>query len=112
MSLFTTEPDNGTVCFHPGDDRGDGGRCFHPGDDRVPGASVSPCFHPGDEDSAEPVSPCFHPGGVCFHPGDDAGPVLGVNMCFHAGDDLADDLHLALTGIDERQLALLADRRP
>jgi len=120
MSTLRTRPGNGGRCFHPGDDYpGDNGApraganiCFHPGDDVAPSASVSPCFHPGDDEpaarSVEPVSPCFHPvdDRVCFHPGDEDAPAG------HPGDDLAVDLHLSVTGIDERQLAVLADRRP
>jgi hypothetical protein len=99
---------------------GNGGRCFHPGDDGAPAASVSPCFHPGDGDGEpiahrpEPVSPCFHPDDhrVCFHPGGDAAESgSSVSSCPHPADDLATDLHLSLTGLDERELAALAGNR-
>ncbi|HEV7713026.1 MAG TPA: hypothetical protein VGP16_32835 [Asanoa sp.] len=68
------------------------------------GGSVSPCFHPGD---GADVNLCHHPadpgnGAGCFHPSDN------VNCCYHpADDDLAADLHLSLTRIDERHLATL-----
>jgi hypothetical protein len=114
MFTVRTRPGNGGRCFHPGDEpvpSASVSPCFHPGDEPVPSASVSPCFHPGDEDDfapgrrdgapaarvKEPVSPCFHPG--------DENPQAG-----HPGDDLAADLHLSLTGIDERHLAVLANR--
>jgi hypothetical protein len=101
------------ICFHPGDDLpGNGGGCFHPSE----ASSVSPCFRPDDDEPAasaaapgRPVSPCFRPddGGVnsCFHPGQPP-----VNSCRHAGDDLVSDLHLTLTGVEERHLAALAVR--
>ncbi len=95
---------HGTVCFRPADDddrRGNGGRCFHAADT----GSVSPCFRPDDDqpaasatDPGRPVSPCFHP---------EEPP---VNSCRRAGDDLASDLHLALTGVEEQHLAALAVR--
>ncbi|MEV4620568.1 hypothetical protein AB0J74_17900 [Asanoa sp. NPDC049573] len=71
---------------------GEAGFCFHPADEQhLRGGSVSPCFHPGDANV-----------NLCHHPSDN------VNMCYHpVGDDLAADLHLSLTGIDERHLAAL-----
>ena len=53
------------------------------------------------------------PGSVspCFYPGDDTGEAkehnAGVNLCHHPADDPAADLHLALTSLDERELAAL-----
>jgi hypothetical protein len=110
-------------------DDGNGGRCFHPGDGE-PAARrwepVSPCFHPDDDDRV-----CFHPGdpaalaesrtppvNACHHPAEDLPDAVaglrtrGVNLCHHPVEDLAVDLHLSLTAIDERQLAVLAARRP
>jgi hypothetical protein len=76
-------------------DRGNGGRCFHPGDDLAPMASVSPCFHPDDEGDVALAEPAERP----------------VSPCHHPADDLASDLHLALTGMDQRELAAVAGRR-
>ncbi|WP_439427489.1 hypothetical protein [Micromonospora sp. LA-10] len=47
----------------------------------------------------------FVPGGgsLCFHPGDEEGA-----STLRLADDLAADLHLALTSIDDRHLAVLA----
>ncbi|GIF46339.1 hypothetical protein DFJ67_5004 [Asanoa ferruginea] len=85
--------------------RGEAFFCFHPADQpSLRGGSVSPCFHPGEDAG---VNLCHHAaepgnGAGCFHPSDD------VNCCYHPADnDLAVDLHLALTGIDERHLATL-----
>jgi hypothetical protein len=99
---------------------GPAGTCFHPADEprsQVPG-SVSPCFHP-DDDSRDGDAAASHDpntGGYCFHPGDgDAlaeSATAGVYLCHHPADDLAADLHLSLTGIDERHLAGLARSRP
>ncbi|MET7467917.1 hypothetical protein ACFYON_09475 [Micromonospora sp. NPDC005686] len=71
----------------------------------VPGGG-SLCFHPGD-DVEEPMAQDLGiaPGGgtLCFHPGDEEdAPTLRL------ADDLAADLHLALTSIDDRHLAVLA----
>jgi hypothetical protein len=121
-----SEPNTGGRCLRPGDAGPSAGHaCFHPSD------SVSPCFHPGDgEPTGRPVSPCFHPidDRLCFHPGDGF-PPDDDRLCFHPGDpaavaprpvnsghhpadDLAAGLHLSLTGIDERHLAVLAGNRP
>jgi hypothetical protein len=88
MSTPTTEP---------------GARVLHPGNGH-------PCFHPGDEDG-EPTARHFEPGNghPCFHPGD--GDREPTARHFEPADDLAADLHLALTSIDERQLAVLAGNR-
>lgn len=70
-----------------------------------PGGGGQMCLHPGDQDG-EPVARRIEPGGggaACFHPSDDQGASMT-----HLADDLAADLHLALTSIDERQLAVLA----
>jgi hypothetical protein len=62
------------------------------------------CFHPADEPTdAAPVA-------LCFHPADEPMAAAPVAICFHPGDDLATDLHRALTGADERDLAALAGR--
>jgi hypothetical protein len=70
---------------------------------------VALCFHPGDASAtAQPVA-------ICFHPGDETTTVDGhrpVSPCHHPDDDLADGLHLALTGLDERHLAAVAARQP
>ncbi|MEV4491365.1 hypothetical protein AB0K04_14755 [Micromonospora coxensis] len=64
------------------------------------------CFHPGDADG-EPVARHAEPGGgggnLCLHPGGEDGASVT-----RLADDLAADLHLALTRIDDRQLAVLA----
>jgi hypothetical protein len=70
--------------------------CVRPADQPAAAAPVDMCFRPGDR----PVSPCFHPSDH-LPPGDD---------CFHPGDDVAADLHRALTGAEERDLAALAAR--
>ncbi|MEV4665898.1 hypothetical protein AB0J85_28600 [Micromonospora echinofusca] len=88
-----------------------GGSCFRTGDEdgeltarqSPPGGTL--CFHPADKGD-EPVVRTVWPGGgggaACFHPGDgDGAPTARF------ADDLAADLHLALTSIDDRQLALL-----
>ncbi|KOX11691.1 hypothetical protein F4558_002452 [Micromonospora profundi] len=61
-------------------------------------------FHPGAE-NGELMARSGSPGGgtLCFHPGDEEGASMT-----RLADDLAADLHLALTSIDDRQLALLA----
>jgi len=90
-------PPGGNCCFHPADEPmartvgpGGGSLCFRPGDDR-------------DEPTARDVEPGGGGGGACcFHPSDEAGASM-----IRLGDDLAADLHLALTRIDDRQLALL-----
>ncbi|WP_327029949.1 hypothetical protein OG989_06130 [Micromonospora sp. NBC_01740] len=93
-----SSPGGGTLCFHPADENGElmarqspsgGTLCFHPADK-------------GDEPVARNVWPGGGGGAACFHPGDgDGAPTARL------ADDLAADLHLALTGIDDRQLALL-----
>jgi len=119
-----TNADNGGeagFCFHPADEPrsrdGSVSPCFHPADEpRSRGGSVSPCFQPGDADISAGVNLCHHSadpgnGAGCFHPTDSL--TGNVNCCFHpADDDLAADLHLSLTGIDEHHLAALAPSRP
>ncbi|QLQ35342.1 hypothetical protein [Micromonospora robiginosa] len=78
--------------LHPGPGGPGGNLCFHPGDDI-------------DEPTAQhlAVGPGGGGGQACFHPGDaDGTPTERL------ADDLAADLHLALTGIDDQQLAVLA----
>ncbi|MEH0971271.1 hypothetical protein V6U77_09085 [Micromonospora sp. CPCC 205546] len=83
--------------------------CFHPGDeatarDVMPGGGGGTCcFHPGDEATARDVMPGGGGGQMCFHPSDEEGASMT-----RLADDLAADLHLALTSIDDRQLAVLA----
>ncbi|MEU6073983.1 hypothetical protein [Micromonospora sp. NPDC047074] len=67
-----------------------------------PGGTL--CFHPADG-GEEPTARKVGPGGggsMCFRPGDEDGAPTA-----RLADDLAVDLHLALTSIDDRQLALL-----
>ncbi|MCZ7436758.1 hypothetical protein O7598_10180 [Micromonospora sp. WMMC241] len=69
-----------------------------------PGGNL--CFLPGDDgegSTARLGGPGGGGGQACFHPGDEEGAPTN-----RLADDLAADLHLALTGIDDRQLALLA----
>ncbi|MFV2116541.1 hypothetical protein ACFHW0_30035 [Micromonospora sp. LOL_025] len=87
-------PPGGTMCFHPGDEAT--ARDVMPG-----GGGGTMCFHPGDEATARDVMPGGG-GQACFHPGDEEGASTA-----RLADDLAVDLHLALTSIDDRQLALL-----
>ncbi|WP_157745004.1 hypothetical protein [Micromonospora coxensis] len=94
-------PGGGTLCFHPADADGEPmARHAEPG-----GGGGTCCFHPGDADG-EPVARHAEPGGgggsMCFHPGGEDGASARL------ADDLAADLHLALTSIDDRQLAMLA----
>jgi hypothetical protein len=99
--------------------------CFHPADHPQAVAPVAMCFHPADHPQAvSPVAICFHPADeptaavpvdMCFHPADRdvdlrARPDQPVSPCYRPGDDLATDLHRALTGADERDLAALAGR--
>jgi hypothetical protein len=72
------------------------------------------------DDSPGPVLRGHHPehsAGVspCFHPGDDAALAESRPRAAdarHVADDLAVDLHLALNGIDEKQLGALARSQP
>jgi len=116
-----TAPNTASKGFYASDD-GSVSPCFRPDDDQPaavaadPGRPVSPCHHPADPD----VNACFHPGANangCFHPEEPdvnacfyPGAQPPVNSCRHASDDLATDLHLALTGIEERHLAALTGR--
>ena len=116
-----TAPNTASKGFYASDD-GSVSPCFHPDDDQPaavaadPGRPVSPCHHPADPD----VNACLHPGANangCFHPEEPdvnacfyPGAQPPVNSCRHATDDLATDLHLALTGIEERHLAALTGR--
>jgi hypothetical protein len=103
------------MCLRPGDEEASAEAlpvriCFRPGDEEA-SAEVRLCFRPGDEEASD-----VRPVAICFHPGDETA-VVGegnrpVSPCHHPVDDLASDLHLALTGIDERQLAAVAARRP
>src|SRR4051812_27983901 len=104
MTHFTDDlgRDHTGVCFRPGDDpddagRGNGGRCHHASD----GTSTK-CFHAAAVAGPDrSVSSC--------HPPSDAEPP--VNSCRCGTDDLAADLHLTLTGVEERHLAVLSGRR-
>ncbi|TWJ21259.1 hypothetical protein JD76_01369 [Micromonospora endolithica] len=104
--------DDELMARHPGPGGGGGNLCFRPGDDGDElvarhggiGGGGYACFHPGDN---EPVAQHRGPGGgggtCCFHPGDEGGAPMA-----RLADDLATDLHLALTSIDDRHLAVLA----
>ncbi|MFY1597036.1 hypothetical protein [Micromonospora sp. WMMD737] len=89
-------PGGGTLCFHPADENGELTARQSP-----PGGTL--CFHPADEPMVRSVWPGGGGGTSCFHPGDEDGASTA-----RLADDLAADLHLALTSIDDRQLALLA----
>jgi hypothetical protein len=65
--------------------------CYHPIDDIEMRIGTTPCFDPGPS-ARNPVDMCFHP----------------VSPCYHPGDDLVTDLHRALSGADERDLAALS----
>lgn len=71
--------------------------------DAAPGGGTA-CFHPAEE-TGEPVAGDVGVGDgrLCFHPGDDDGGPTAR----HRADDLATDLHLSLTSIDEQHLAVL-----